>query len=339
MNNIATCQINASRRRLAGRLPAIFLAVWICLGVLASAQETEVVDRIVAVVNNDIVLLSELEEKMAPFAEKIRQAGYGPDKERQVLYKLRADVLDGLIDQKLTNQEVKKYGLSISEQQIDATLKQIKEANFYTDEELREGLRQQGLTLEEYRERIRDQLLRTELVNREVKSKIVVTEEDIRQYYEAHADEYGQERQYHLRTIIMRVPEYATPEEKAAIEGKMASVLAQLKSGNPFAETARQYSEALADEGGDIGNFALDALALTIREPIQNLSPGEFTQVLETDLGFQIFYLEDIIEAGGRPLEEVKEEIQEKLYQQAVNDAFKTWLDDLRNRSHIKKIL
>ncbi len=326
-------------RRLIGCLLGSLLLMWAGPAAMASAQDAEVVDRVAAVVNNDIILLSELEEKLAPYAEKIRQSGYSPEKEREMLYKVRTDVLDGLIDQKLTDQEVKKYGISISDQQIDMTLERVKESNFYTDEELREALKLQGLTLEAYRNRIREQLLRTELVNREVKSKIVITEEDIREYYEAHAEEYGEEEKYHLRNIIMRVPEYAAPEEIAAVEGKMASILAELKAGKPFAEAARQYSEALAAEGGDIGNFSLDALTPEIREPIRNLAPGEFTEVLETDLGFQIFYLEEILETGGRSLEDVKEEIQEALYQEAVNETFQTWLDRLRDRSHIKKVL
>lgn len=306
---------------------------------MAAAQETEVVDRVVAVVNNDIILLSDLEEKLAPYAKKVQAAGYSAEKEREMLYKVRSEILDSLIDQKLTDQEVKKYGIEIGENQIDRTIERVKEANFYTDEELREGLRKEGLTLEDYRERIREQLLRTELVNRQVKSKIVITEEDVRNYYETNADVYGEEKKYHLRNIIMQVPEYATAQEKSTIEGKMASVLAQLKSGKPFAEAAREYSEALADEGGDIGNFSLDALAPEIREAVRTLSPGEFTGVMETDLGFQIFYLEEILEAGGRPLAEVEEEIQEKLYQEAVNKAFRTWLEDLRKQSHIKKVL
>ncbi len=308
-------------------------------GALAAAQETEVVDRIAAVVNNDIILLSELEEKLAPFREKIRQSGYGPEKEREMLFKVRTEILDALIDQKLTDQEIKKYGISISEAEIDQTLERVKEANYYTDEELREALEAQGITLSEYRERIREQLQRTQLVNREVKSKIVITEEEIRDYYEAHAEEYGEGKKYHLRNIIMRVPDYAGPEEKAAIQGKMASILAELKGGRPFADAAREYSEALAEEGGDIGSFAVDALSEEIREPILSLSPGEFTEVLETGLGYQIFYLEEIEAAGGRPLETVREDIQETLYQEAVNQTFQTWLDDLRDRSHIKKVL
>lgn len=327
------------KRCLFGWLLVNLLLIAGGAGAMAAAQETEVVDRIAAVVNNDIILLSELEEKLAPFEEKIRRSGYGPDEEREMLFKVRTEILDALIDQKLTDQEIKKYGISISEADIDQTLERVKEASYYTDEELREALEAQGLTLAEYRERIREQLQRTQLVNREVKSKIVITEEEIREYYEAHAEKYGEDRKYHLRNIIMRVPEYAGPEEEAAIQGKMASILAELKEGRPFADAAREHSEALAEEGGDIGSFAADALSEEIREPILNLSPGEFTDVLETELGYQILYLEEIEEAGGRPLDAVREDIQETLYQEAVNETFQTWLDDLRDRSHIKKVL
>jgi parvulin-like peptidyl-prolyl isomerase len=98
---------------------------------------SEVLDRIVAVVNEDIILLSELRERMAPFAQRIRKQGFDLDQERQMLFKVRGDMLDRLVDEKLTDQEIKRNGIQVEETEIDNTIERIKAANSFTDEDLR----------------------------------------------------------------------------------------------------------------------------------------------------------------------------------------------------------
>ncbi len=150
---------------------------------IADVQSAEVVDRIVAVVNDDIILLSELDESFKPYADRIVALSYSVDEERQALFNVREEILNQLIDQKLTDQQIKRSKITVSSGEIDNAIERLKEANFFTDEELREMLSAEGLTLEEYRNRIKDQILRAKLVNFEVKSKIVITKEDIESYY------------------------------------------------------------------------------------------------------------------------------------------------------------
>ncbi len=298
----------------------------------------ELVDRIVAEVNDEIILLSELEGAIAPFAEKIRNSAYPAKQKREALFKLRKDILDRLIDQKLTDQQVKANKISVAKEEIDAAIEQIKEARYLTDEQLREALAQEGLTLESYRERIEEQIMRTRLVNIEVRSKIIITDEDVREYYETHPVEYGREQQYHLRNIILMVPEDAEEMLRELKRNKAKAVLEKLEAGEEFEALARQYSESLAAEGGDLGTFALSDLAQSVQEAVKPLSAGEHTGIIESDLGFQIFFVEKIIESQGTPFAEVKEEIQEKLFQEIVNENFDEWLKNLRSRSHIRII-
>ncbi len=304
----------------------------------ARAEDETVVDRIVAVVNNEIILLSELRERMAPYMEKMASMSYDDQRLREMTFKIRQDLLEQMIDQMLTDQEIRRLGIRVEDQQVDAAVERIKEVNLYTDEQLREVLNRQGLSYEQYRERIREQLLRTELVNREVKSKIVITADEINAYYEAHPEIYGGGgRRYHLRNIIMKVP--SEPGAEEAVAERMSAVHEALEGGADFAEMAREHSESLAEEGGDLGAFELDSLSSRLREVVADLPVGGFSGVIRTEMGHQIFYLEDIIETGGKPLDQVREEIQEKLYQEVVNERFAEWLEDLRGRSHIRKAL
>lgn len=295
------------------------------------------VDRIVAVVNDDIILLSELNRVFDPYAENIRRRGLPTEEERAMLFKVREEILSHLIDQKLTDQESKRLGITVSDKEIDSAVERIKEANFYTDESMREALEKEGLTMEEYREQMEEQILRSKLVNFEVRSKIIITKEDIASYYENHKDVYQGKKKYHFRNILMKPP--ADDEKKLEVKEKMEIILARLKEGEPFERLAEKYSELpSAEKGGDLGVFDYDVLSPQLKEAIKGLKAGDFTPVLDTDLGYQIFFIQEIIEPSSKSLEEALPEIEENLYKEIVDSKFKSWLEDLRKRSHIKII-
>ena len=302
------------------------------------AESAEIVDRIVAVVNDDIITLFELNLSFKPYADKIRERGYPLEEESKVLFKTWEDILNQLIEQKITDQEIKRFKISISEKEIDQTIERIKEANYYTDEDLRAALAKDGLTMEEYRKQVKEQILRKRLVNLKVTSKIVITEEDIKSYYETHKDKYGRENKYHLRNIIMKVSSLVDEKEKLEVKARMDEVYAKLKAGQSFETMAMNYSESLASEGGDLGLFGLSELSLQLQKAIKGMKAGEFTPVLFTDQGYQILFVQEIVNTSGKPLEEVSPEIERILFDDIVDNNFQSWLEDLRKQSHIKII-
>ncbi|MEW6671494.1 MAG: SurA N-terminal domain-containing protein [Thermodesulfobacteriota bacterium] len=319
----------------------MYILLFIWAGVTGSAicHGAEIVDRIVVVVNDEIITLNELNQTIKPYVNRIHSMGYPPEKEAEVLAKLQKDFLDRLIDQKLTDQEIKKAKLAVSDEELDSTLQKIKEKNFYSDADFRKALAEDGMSLEEYRNNMKEQILRSRLVNREVKSKVVITEQDVKDYYEAHSEEYGREQKYHLRNIIMRLSQTAGEVEKQDTLRRMAGVLEKLQNGESFEQLARRYSESnLAAEGGDLGFFKLQALSPQLQEALRGLRTGDVTPVLETDQGYQIFYIQEIQVIPGKPLSEVSAGIQEKLYADIVEKRFKQWLEELRKRSHVKMI-
>ena len=306
---------------------------------IADVQGAEVVDRIAAVVNDDIILLSELDESFKPYADRIMASGYSLDEERRMLFNTREEILNQLIDQKLTDQQIKQSNITVSDNEIDGAIERLKEANFFTDKELREMLGAEGLTIEEYRKRIKDQMLRAKLVNFEIKSKIVITKEDIESYYKTHSDKYGGIKKYRLNNIIMKVPSFASEEEKLMVLKKMEIVLTKLEAGKPFDSIAGIYSESsyVSDEDG-LGLFELKELSPRIQESIKDMKTGEFTPVLDTDQGYQIFYIKEIVDVPGKSLDETSLEIEDILYQEIVDKKFRSWIDKLREMSHIKII-
>lgn len=126
-------------------------------------------------------------------------------------------------------------------------------------------------------------------------------------------------------------------ESKKNVYARMEKVLDQLKNGAPFDEMAKQYSEALnASDGGKTGLFAVDDFAENIRSAISGMKAGESSSIIETDQGFQIFYVEELVETPGKDIKEVSDEIRQKFYEDEVNAKFKTWIENLRKGANIK---
>ncbi len=319
----------------------MLIGVWVLVftATATASAASEVLDRIVAVVNEDIILLTELEERMGPYAQRIRQQGFDLDKERQMLFNVRNEMLNRLVDEKLTDQEIKRYDIQVDETEIDSTIERIKIANTFTDEDLRRFLEQDKMTMERYRETIKEQVLRTRLVNYQVKSKIVITEEEIRDYYDSHPEIYGGTLNYHLRNILMRVPDFSIDAEKQTVSEQMQQIHSRFEAGESFADLARTYSQSpAAADGGDIGEFSKETLSPKIQAALDGVAPGQATAVLETDQGYQLFYVEAVNRTEGKPLDSVREEIHQKLFAEVVDKKFLSWLEDLRSQSHIKII-
>lgn len=299
----------------------------------------ELVDRIVAVVNNDIISLQELNRITKPYVERIKKTRYSNEKEQRLLFEIRRKVLNQLIDEKLTDQELKKHNITISTIEIDRTIERVKEMALITDEQLRSELASQGLSMEEYRVRTKEQLLRRKLINREVRSKIVITQEDVNAYYDSHMDAYAGEKKYHLRNIIMTVSALASDAEKQTVFTNMENVLEKLEQGEDFSKLAEIYSQSsMASEGGDLGFFRLDEISPLLKPEIEKLKAGEFTSIIDTEMGYQIFFVEEVVEKPGKSSADATPEITEKLYTEIVDQKYQAWLENLRTRSHIKII-
>ncbi|MCP4118601.1 MAG: hypothetical protein GY737_25055 [Desulfobacteraceae bacterium] len=295
---------------------------------LPAVGTAEMVDRIVAIVNDDIITLMELNKAIRPYAQKIESAGYSGEKKTEILFKLRTDMLSRLVDRKLTDQEVKKLRMTVTDKEVDAAIERLKQAQMMTQEDLEAALEHDGLDFAEYREKIRQEILRPKLINYSVKSKVIVTDGDIRAYYEKHAAEYAGVKEYHLFNILV------------TMEDRLESLKARLADGEDFKALAREFSEAPnAGDGGDLGEFRMETLSDQLKAAIAGLKEGEHTDVIPTHQGYQVFFLESVLAPQARTLEQVKDEITKRLYDEIVEEKFSTWIESLREKSYIKTML
>lgn len=302
----------------------VFLFVIIVFGSFRAAAE-EIVDRIVAIVDTDIITQIQLDRSLAPYLEQIESAGYTEAQKAQAVKTITQKVLDTLIEGSLTRQEADRYNITVSDEQVDDAIERVKKSKGLSDEAFNAALENEGYSFEEYRENIRKQILRVLLVNHAVKSKVIITKAEVEKYYNEKKDEYAGVKKYHLRNILM--------EDKA----QMDKIIQLLDENKDFAELAKQYSTAPnASDGGELGLFELGSFPESIKDSVSKLSKGEHTDVISTARGVQIFYLQDIVMDGGKTLEQAYDEIHGLLYDQEVEQKFGTWLKALKEKAHIK---
>jgi peptidyl-prolyl cis-trans isomerase SurA len=292
--------------------------------IVCGSISAEVIDRIVAIVDNDIITLVQLNKESAPYIKNIESAGYSDEKKTIMIQDIHKKLLTALIDRSLTRQEARKYHIEVSDTEINNAVESVKRDKVLSQEEFERALEQEGLTLTEYRDNIKNQILQTRLINHAVKSKVVITESDIKQRYDANADTYAGKKKYHLRNILMDN------------EAQIKEIKKKLDTHMDFATLAKETSMAPnASDGGDLGLFDISNFSETIKDRISMLNKGEHTDVISTTQGFQIFYIQDIVFENGKTYAQAHDEIQNSLYQEQVAKKFKTWLESLKKKAHI----
>ncbi|MEE4363873.1 MAG: SurA N-terminal domain-containing protein [Desulfotignum sp.] len=302
----------------------------VCLLVTASfgSAKEAVIDRIVAIVNNDIITLSELNDATRPYKERIAASDKSQADKKEMIRSLERDILDKMVDRTLTRQEAAKHNIIVSDADIQSAIENFKKQNNLDQKGLEKGLEAQGITYAEYQDRIREDIMQSMLINRAVRSKVIITQADIETYYENHTDAFKGEKKYKLRNILL--------DTKQGIQ----DVVSRLEQGVSFQEAARQYSMASnADEGGDLGVFDMDNFNETIRDAVLPLKEKQYSDIIQAGQGYQIIYVEDILETGGKTLDQAKEEIQDILYREQVEQKFTDWIASLKENAHVKIML
>ena len=295
----------------------------------------EITNRIVAIANSDIITLHELNTSIQRLtglnAKDLQQ------RSETKFYEIRKAVLDNLINEKITTQQINKLGIKVMTKDVEEAIEKVKRENNLSQEDLVYSLKREGASLKEYKEKIRRQIERFQLVNYEVKSKIVITEENVRNYYQKHVKEYTETDKVRLARIFLKIRNPDDKEEIAKVKELGTEILSRIKEGHDFNEMAKIYSQGpAAPEGGDLGWIKINQLQPTLRKKITKLSPGKYTNLDHSPSGFQIIKLTEEREARIKTFEEVRDAIYSKLFGEKVEQRYTTWLKELRGKSFIK---
>ncbi len=315
------------------RFPVLFGVFLFLYGPISLSEA--VVDRVVAVVNQEIITLSEVEK----WINLLKQEVVAEDRleRRERIERLRRQVLDRLIEEKLIDQEVKKSGIKISSKEVEATLEEVRRRNAVTQEDLEKALAVEGLTLETYKKQIEKGLQRQKLINWSVKVEAKPGEKELRDFYQKNVGRYRMNETYRPGHILFVVPKEATPEEIREIRKKGREVSEKIKKGADFGEMALLYSQdASAKNHGDLGYFKKGELFPVFEREALRLKVGEVSGLVRTEFGFHIIKLLDRKGVEPIPFEEAKERVKADYYDGEFEKAFKQFLSTLKEKAVIE---
>ena len=297
----------------------------------------EICNRVVAQVNNDVITLYELDNKIKELTGY--DSGELKMKDEKKYIETRRKVLDLLVDEKIAFEKIREMGIEVTPGEIDEAIERIKESNQFTQEGLIAGLKKQEVSFESYREEIKRQLERNRLINYEVKSKIVIREEEIKDYYSKNKNEFSIIAEVHLATIFLKQEDPSNQEETVALLRKAEEIVFRLKKGEDFGKMAREFSQGPgAEEGGDLGLFKTAQLDPELLKVLKGMSTGDVTRPIIRQAGIQIVKLLEKQESGVKPFEEVRDAIFEILYKEEIDKRYSSWIKGLREKAYTKII-
>jgi peptidyl-prolyl cis-trans isomerase SurA len=302
----------------------------------AAAQERRTVDRVAAVVNGEVVTLSELQARAGAEYRRADAMPPGPTRDRARAKALR-DAFDLVVAERLVEAEVKTLGIEVTEAQIDGAIDDVKKRNNLTDDTLKAALASEGLDLKSYRARLRKDFENHLLIMAKVQNRVKVSDDDVRAYYQAHQSEFAGEDQVKLRLILLAVPPGASAAEDARVKASGEVVLARIAAGEEFADLARQLSQGPgASSGGDLGWVKKGTMPLELERVAFALRPGQSSNLVRARTGWIIMKAEDRRAAQAPPFDDVKERIREKIAAQQADTYRKQYLDELRREAVIE---
>ena len=325
-----------------------FASVWILAGALiagaalvpsgAHAQtKSLVVEEIIARVNNDVITMSDYQKAEEQLREEVAHdcTGCPQDKLMAEFKEQQKDLLRGLIDQSLMVQRAKDMGVSV-ESDVIKRLDDVRKQNGLASlEDLEKAVEGSGLAWEDYKTTIRNGLLTQEVVRREVGSHINIGNDEVKQYYEAHPQEFTRPEQVVLSEIFLST-EGKSPEEIESVQKKAEDLRNRVMKGDDFNEIAKRYSEgSTAKDGGDLGTFKRSELAPQLEEVVFKLEKGQITDVIQTKTGFEVLKVENHYQAGLQPQAKVENEIMNRLYMQKMQPQMRDYLGTLRTESYV----
>ena len=284
-----------------------------------------VIDRVVAVVNGDAIMMSDLQEALALSRRDGRSLPEGPDLERTVLNRL--------VDHRLQVQEAKREKIEVTDDEMRTVLEDFVKRNGGDREKIESQFPSLGVTWETLRRELRDQLLAQRVRSRRVVRRATVTETEVDAYLAQNRDKFDAGLKYHAFHIAVMAEPTTSSAAWESAKREIESIAAALAGGGDFAELARSRGKDPA--GGDLGWLARGELDPAFERPLLALQKGQITDPIESGPGYHLFKLEDREELTAERLTEARQQVRDLLLQKKGQDRFDEWLEGLRRRALI----
>ena len=304
----------------------IFLAGLFLLSLLTAAMpaHAEIVDRVVAIVNDEIITLKET-EKYVP-VEKAGEFASVNEYLRNMRLKEKIDIL---IDNLLVRQQARLLNITVTDKDADAVVESLKKQHLVTLDEMKAQLAKEHVSYKDFYEGLKSNLLRSRVLSRIITADVTVTENQLRDYYNTHQDDF-KDAEFHLMHIFISAkrPDY---------KDRALTAYDFLRGGRPFETVAKEFSDDPSGAmGGDIGIIRKEDLIPEFKEVATQLKPGAYSQIMTSNYGLHILKLIDIKVGDTLSFEAVKTVIQQKIVREQSEKRYKDFIAKLRKASYIE---
>src|SRR6266849_4253029 len=302
--------------------------------VLGANARAELVDRVAAIVNKDIIALSEVEKRAAPELARLameRDPTTRATKRNEII----KETLNLLISEKLMDMEAKESNIEVSTADVDAAIEDVKRQNNFDDEKLQTVVAQEGFSMRSYRDLVRGQVARLKLVQLKVRSRVKVLEEDLKAEYEKYKRLESEDPEIHARHIVVGVDENASPEAQERTHQRAIAIAREARQpGVDFVQLAKTKSEgSSASEGGDLGFFRRGVMLPEFEKVAFHLKVGEVSDPVKTKFGWHIIKLDEIRQLPVKPFAEVKESLRQRLTSSQLDRLTQSYVAELRQNA------
>ncbi len=310
------------------------IAILSCLLFLApSLSGAAVVEQLIVVINGEPYTTSSVDS----YAKSKMGRGF-PTGNLDPINAADRETLEQFITDKLMEAEVREAGITITDDEVNRYIEQVKQNNHLSDDDLKAALAREGQTLASYKTSVKAEMEKSEIIDRQVKRKVSVSDEDVERYYKLNAKKYRLNDRARIRHILLPLKEDAPAEAVQRESAKARELYDKIKAGADFAQLAQEYSEGAGRAaGGDIGWVSRGTLIAGIEEvAFEKLQVGQVSEPFRTTMGIHIVKLEGREAGAVQPLSAVAPKIKDELLNKALEERFAKWLKtDLRRKNRV----
>lgn len=292
-------------------------------------SHAKVINKVAAVVNNEVITEAEVERRLA--AKEVSTGKAADDKTR------RRAAIESLINDKLMEQILRSSKVEVSEDDLARAIAGVLQSTGMNIQQLRAEVGSKGMTWDDYRKEIENHIRRIKFINQVIGPQVRITEQDIRDYYQRHQEDFRGSSKAHIAQIFLPIGGIKSQQEAEALRDKAISISNQARKGKNFKELARKHSEGPnAENGGDLGMISLKDLPPAVGQTVQNMKVGDVSQPIFTENGLIIVKLISLPELSPEDFSASRDRIYQMIYEERADETLQAYLQKERQKAFIE---
>jgi peptidyl-prolyl cis-trans isomerase SurA len=305
---------------------AVGMAIVLLVPLLSHAK---VINKVAAVVNNDVITEAEVERRLA--AKEVSTGKVVDEKAR------RRAAIESLINDKLMDQILKSANIDVSEDDLARAIANVLHSTGMNIQQLRAEVRSKGMSWGDYKKEIEGHIRRIKFINQVIGPQVKVTEQDIRDYYQRHQEDYRGSSRAHIAQIYLSIEGIRTQQEAEVMRDKAIMIANQARKGRSFKELARKHSQGPnAENGGDLGTIPLKDLPPSVAQTVQNMKVGDTSIPIFTEKGLIIVKLISLPELSPEDFTASRDRVYQRIYEERADETLQAYLQKERQKAFIE---